>query len=355
MTTLVWNLDVEPAPVLAPDAERVTVSSLLKFGRPVRGERDPHKERLAREGERDAARKIRRDRYPIPEPDPTQSEWDRLGWRERVLNAHRDRVDEQWAERQQRDRTPPLVMRASTGPEPVPTPVEERNRDHWRDLARRILDKCQPGDDSFDWWGTKPEQITPSGEAEDRAESTECPAAPRHPFEFRRPNAARAIGRATVYPRTNGKFTPHPPLNRPTRIAEPHTVRVPMQRNNTREPEPVGMAGSDDETPATSVHVPRWNLMRRMLLWLFGTRLSRQPLWWAKTCRDCHTEWPCRKLVHELHQRYPTLNTADTAARDSELERLSHTTKKKPRKRTRERSRRRHRRPAPRHLTPTMI
>ncbi|CAM3424163.1 hypothetical protein [Stackebrandtia soli] len=381
MTTLEWNLDVEPVPVVGARSGGGSVVSLLTVVRPEPGERDPHKERLGRERERDAAREARRARYPIPEPDPTGTAWDRLGWRERVLNAHRARVDAALTERRKRDQTPALVVHTTAkpdrrpeagtvdGPEPAFVPVEKHNRDHWRDFARRILDDCAPDDDGFDWWGTKPRQAAPDSDGDDsRTDASTRPLVPpTRPFEFRRPNATRPIGRATVYSRQSRAFRTHPPI-RPTtthvvQAPRDHT-RTPPWRGETRtvqkpmnDPEPIrvpAMASMDDagtvHEDGASTHVPRWNPIRRMLLWLFGTRLINRPYWWAKTCRDCRTEWPCRTLVHELHQRYATLGRVDTAARHAELEHLSHTRRRS----SRGRPERGHRRPAPRHLTPTL-
>ncbi|WP_415647665.1 hypothetical protein [Stackebrandtia soli] len=209
MTTLVWSIDVRPereTPIRA--ARRPT-----EYARSEPVERDPHRERLARERERDAARKIRRDRYRIPEPEALTSEWDRLGWRERVLNAHRDRVDRRLAERRARDRTPPLIMRAVDEPEPARTAAEKHNRDHWRDLARRILDRTPDEPGAFDWWGNG--NGSDAGDSEsgrDRRQSVSDGASgpPTRPFEFRRPEVDRAIGRATIHTRQSDVFAGRP-------------------------------------------------------------------------------------------------------------------------------------------------
>ncbi|CAM3275730.1 hypothetical protein [Stackebrandtia soli] len=243
---------------------------------------DPHRRRLARERVRDAAIRQRRR----PKAEPTDSEWDRLGWRERVLNAHRDRVEAALAERRERDRTPPLVLRpsgtdASSSSEDLPS----RANEHWRNLARRILARAAVDAPEFDWWAPPDNTPTPRPEPE---------PGPAHPFEFRRPLSI-------------------PPNEEKSRSERP----IPPHRQ--QQPNP-----SDSRTAVESEHLPRWNLVRRVLLWLFGVGLSPRPFWWAKTCRDCRADWPCRPLVRSLHERYPTLSPADTRRRDVELERLSH-------------------------------
>ncbi|CAM3354487.1 hypothetical protein STSO111631_15730 [Stackebrandtia soli] len=366
-----------PAAVPESDSTPVLVSGdrvgdgAERHGSEPGPERDLHRERLARELERDAARKIRQARYRLPEPSPSGTEWDRLGWRERVLNAHRDRVDAALAERRERERTPPLVLRPNAsgaassrgtgwmaGASSESDSVERRNRDHWRDLARRILDRCPPDDGAFDWWGVEPEP-----EAPPKPDSgPEVAPSSAFPFTYRRPEAVRAVGRASVHfssvvgsrtrvgtagrtdTRSNGATGARTePLVDPPGVprVEPGTVgRAGSRRQDRSEVGAESQSGSEFEVDVagsplpsapvpvpfhySTVHVPRWSVLRRVLLWLFGPRLSVRPLWWAKTCRECRTEWPCRPLVRDLHDQYPTLDLFDTSRRDAELERLSH-------------------------------
>ncbi|CAM3589966.1 hypothetical protein STSO111631_23885 [Stackebrandtia soli] len=70
----------------------------------------------------------------VPQTDSGASEWDVLGWRERLINRQRQQVQDAIADRAKRDEPPPLVIRPHRST-PAASPIEERNREHWRRLA----------------------------------------------------------------------------------------------------------------------------------------------------------------------------------------------------------------------------
>ncbi|CAM3190767.1 hypothetical protein [Stackebrandtia soli] len=88
--------------------------------------------------------------------------------------------------------------------------------------------------------------------------------------------------------------------------------------------DPIHSRSNVDDDSVGRAHLPRWNALRRFLLWLCGPRLSSRPYWWAKKCRECRDDWPCRPLVGRLHAEYRTVSDADITARDAALHQLSH-------------------------------
>ncbi|CAM3465174.1 hypothetical protein STSO111631_20400 [Stackebrandtia soli] len=77
---------------------------------------------------------------------------------------------------------------------------------------------------------------------------------------------------------------------------------APPDSGREQEPEPSGSSGVERDDDLCLAHIPRRSRLRRIAVWLFGSRAARRNRKLTR-CRTCRVEWPCPPLVEQLRHR----------------------------------------------------